>query len=360
MFQLREAGFGSTVFDPVFGGLCHWCIFGGAVRNMKKLVHFVLPVLFLLGSASAQNLPAIDVFGGYSYLSLNIPAETGTGTTAQRLAMNGWDLSASVGIFHRLAVEGDISGHSLGNCLTNTFNCTNLSYMGGARFNFRDRSSKLTGFVHVLGGRDNATLALPNNSSSQTDTSVALAGGGGVDYWLFRHIGVQLGPVDYFYTRHLNTFGVPSQNSFRASAGVVFRFGGDLFAGEPKAQPAPSESQPEPKSKRGAASQTSAGGVQQPAQLPVSIPGRGMPITSLGVVVAPQEFDGAKIVEIVSGGVAEMASLKAGDLIKSVDGKAVRTPMELAAELSDKSGKVRIGIQRGTFATETLVLLGNR
>ena len=55
-----------------------------------------------------------------------------------------------------------------------------------------------------------------------------------------------------------------------------------------------------------------------------------------------------------------MASLRAGDLIKSVDGKAVRTPMELAAELSDKTGKVRIGILRGTFATETVIMLGTR
>jgi PDZ domain-containing secreted protein len=55
-----------------------------------------------------------------------------------------------------------------------------------------------------------------------------------------------------------------------------------------------------------------------------------------------------------------MASMKAGDLIKTVDGKAVRTPMELLAELSDKTGKVKIGIQRGDFATETLVLLGAR
>jgi hypothetical protein len=55
-----------------------------------------------------------------------------------------------------------------------------------------------------------------------------------------------------------------------------------------------------------------------------------------------------------------MASLKPGDLIKSVDGKAVRTPMELAAELSDKTGKVRIGILRGTFATETVIMLGTR
>jgi S1-C subfamily serine protease len=81
-----------------------------------------------------------------------------------------------------------------------------------------------------------------------------------------------------------------------------------------------------------------------------------MAVHSLGVVVAPQEFDGARILEIEPGSVAEMASLHPGDLIKSVDGKAVRTPMELAAELTDKSGKVRIGILRGTVAPETVRL----
>jgi hypothetical protein len=32
--------------------------------------------------------------------------------------------------------------------------------------------------------------------------------------------------------------------------------------------------------------------------------------------------------------------------------------MELAAELSDKAGKVTIGIQRGDFATDVVLLLG--
>jgi S1-C subfamily serine protease len=77
-------------------------------------------------------------------------------------------------------------------------------------------------------------------------------------------------------------------------------------------------------------------------------------------VVGPQEFDGAKVLQIEPGSVAEMASLKVGDLIKAVDDKVVRTPMELAAELSDKVGKVRISIQRGDFATETTILLGGR
>lgn len=326
---------------------------------MKKLVHFALAALFLLGSASAQNLPAIDVFGGYSYLSFDLPANPSQGiTTSQRLALNGWDFSASIGRFHHLSAEADISGHSLNDCNSTTSNCSNFSYMFGPRFNLRDRSSKITGFVHVLAGRDNGTLVY--NSTSESDTSVAVAAGGGIDYWVVRHIGVQLGPVDYMYTRHLNDFGVPSQNSFRASVGVVFRFGGELFAGQPspKSQPVPAESHPVPKSKRGsAAGQTSTAGGQQPAQT-VSSPSHGMLIAALGFAVGPQEFDGAKILEIVPGSIAEMASLKVGDMIKSVDGKAVRTPMELAAELSDKTGKVKIGIQRGDFATETTILLG--
>jgi serine protease Do len=85
-----------------------------------------------------------------------------------------------------------------------------------------------------------------------------------------------------------------------------------------------------------------------------------MSLQALGVTVAPQEFDGAKILTITPGSIAEMASLHPGDMIKSIDGKPVRTPMELAAELSDKTGKVRIGIQRGTFATETVIILPSR
>jgi hypothetical protein len=347
---------------------------------MKILAHFALSALILVGIASAQKTPAIDVFGGYSYLGFDFPANPSASTPSQRLAFNGWDASASIGLFRHLAVEADISGHSLNNCDNTTFNCTNFSYMFGPRFNIGDHSSRLSGFVHALAGRDNATLVTSNSSNPLTDTSLAAAAGGGIDYWPFRHIGIQLGPVDYFYTRHLNDFGLPSQNSFRASAGIALRFGGELPpsepkpANEPKAQSeshrswtrpwhktrtAPAETQPTTtaSTSQPSTSQSSTAGVQPPTSL---VPSHGMPITSLGVVVAPQEFDGAKVLEIAPGSVAEMASLKPGDLIKSVDGKTVRTPMELAAELSDKSGKVRIGILRGTFATETTILLGGR
>jgi hypothetical protein len=351
---------------------------------MRKLVHFALTALFLSSIASAQNLPAIDVFGGYSYLSFDLPSNPSTGTSSQRLALNGWEVSASVGLFHHLAAEADFSGHQQGNCEGTTVNCSNFSYMFGPRFTIGDRAGRITGFVHGLAGRDR--FDSPISAISVTDTSVAAAAGAGLDYWLFRHVGVQLGPVDYIYTNHLNVYGVSSQSNYRASGGIVFRFGGELPPSEPKppkkpkaesgckphrslkrpwhkTKCPPSETQPtttQPTTSAPPTSQPSTAPSRQPAPPAPSVPSRGMPINSLGVVVAPQEFDGARILEIVPGGVAEMASLKAGDLIKSVDGKTVRTPMELAAELSDKSGKVRIGIMRGSFSTETVILLGTR
>ncbi|MGA6987008.1 MAG: PDZ domain-containing protein [Terriglobales bacterium] len=318
---------------------------------MEKLVRIALAAFVLLGIASAQNIPQINVFGGFSYLNFDLPANPSTGATSQNLAMDGWEFSAAVNLFHRVSAEGDFSGHSLSNCTgISTLKCSDFSFMGGPRFTFGSRSGKFTTFVHGLVGRDDATLPGPSGVSV-SDDSVAVAAGVGLDYWIWRHkLGLQLGPVDYFYTRHLNEDAVPSQNSVRASAGVVYRFGGE----GPSTPKAPRQSSSNPHGARTAPVATQPSVVMTQS---VQLSGRGMPVPALGLAVAPQEFDGAKIIEIAPGGIAEMASLKVGDLIKSVDGKPVKTPMELAAELSDKTGKVRIGIQRGDFSTETTILL---
>jgi len=327
---------------------------------MEKLVRIALAALFLLGIACAQNVPAIDVFGGYSYLNFDMPASTET--NAAHLALNGWEFSGAVHVFRRFAAEGEVSGHNLSDCAGESgMTCSDFSYMGGLRYNFGNHSSKITGFVHGLVGQDRADLPISSSSTTQSDTSLAFAAGGGIDYWFFRHVGFQLGPADYLFTRHLNNFdgiNVPIQNNIRVSGGIVFRFGGESTPSEPKARSRRAASVSTSASASTSRPATVAAAAPQPAPLSVSVPGRGMSIPAFGLVVAPQEFDGAKIVEIVPGGVAEMASMKVGDLIKSVDGKPVKTPMELVAELSDKSGKVRIGIQRGDFATETLILLG--
>lgn len=355
---------------------------------MRKLVHIALTALFLLGIASAQSVP-VDLSAGYSYLNFNQPSSNQTPSYQLKMSI-GWDFAAAIGRFHHVGVEADFSGHSLSDCGSVTsVTCNNLSYMFGPRYTSGDRSSRFTFFVHGLIGKDNATLlGLAPTSSTPTvsNTSFAMAGGGGLDIWFLRHVGLQLGPVDYFYTNHLSNNGATAQSSLRAVGGIAFRFGGDFGPTEPKApkEPeekpeshrswkrpwhktvsAPSESQP-PAATSAPPRTAQPAQPAQPAQSAqtaqtsqsLNVPLHGMAIHAFGLVVGPQEFDGARVLQLEPGGVAEMASLHVGDLIKSVDGKPVRTPMELAAELSDKTGKIRIGLQRGELSVETLILLG--
>jgi hypothetical protein len=339
---------------------------------MKKLVCFALTAFIFAGIASAQNLPPIDVFGGYSYFNFGEPSSTET--PSEQLNLQGWNASASINVFRHIGVEVDFSGHQAANCAgVANVTCSNFAYLFGPRYTFGDRSSKSTFFIHAMVGQDRATVLGLNGTTpadnTLNDTSAALAVGAGADFWVLRHIGIQLGPVDLVHTNHFSDSGASSQNTLRASAGIAFRFGGDFPVEEPKAPKEP-KAKPEPQPESESESNhhwwkpwhrshpaptegqpTTAAGPKPGA------PTHGLSIHSLGLVATPQEFDGARIAQIEPGSVAEMASLHVGDLITSVDGKAVKTPMELAAELSDKTGKVRIGIQRGKLSTETVIII---
>ncbi len=78
----------------------------------------------------------------------------------------------------------------------------------------------------------------------------------------------------------------------------------------------------------------------------------GMNVYALGVVVTLGRNQGAEITSEAPNGV--------GDVIDSVDGKPVKTPIELAAELSGKPAgtKIRLGfLIRGEWETETVISL---
>ncbi len=345
-----------------------------------SFVRFFWIPLFLVGSAVAQSHFPVDLFGGYSYEMFDQPA-SGLTPYAQ-LKLNGWDFSLAVGQFHHFGGELDVSGHQVNNCAgASGLTCKNVSYMFGPRYTLGDRSNRLTGFAHALVGRDQATLLGFTSTTSVDDSSLSLAIGAGGDFWVFRHVGLQFGPADYVYTNHFTSNGASGQGSFRVAGGIAFRFGGDFPEPEPKAPKEPKDKseghrswirpwhKSKPEAPEGQSSETSAPAPRKKAPQQPSAPTlaqtnptastgtRGMSIRPLGIVAAPQEFDGAKIIQIEPGSVAEMAALHPGDLVKAVDGKTVRTPMELAAELSGRTGKVRITIARGDLTTETVVLL---
>jgi len=54
---------------------------------MKNFVYFVLAIVPFFSVASAQNIPAVDIFGGYSYYRFDQPQTSVTNST--HLALNG-------------------------------------------------------------------------------------------------------------------------------------------------------------------------------------------------------------------------------------------------------------------------------
>lgn len=147
---------------------------------------------------------------------------------------NGWEASTAVKLIPHVGVEGDFGGlygptYCVETCALGSRDRIR-TYMGGPRVTASVRKASFYG--HVLFGEltykvhAKATTEVPAFSSS--DTSFAMALGGGADFWFSRHIGARLLQVDYL--RNNNTepgyFAHPGQHAnFRISTGVIFRFG---------------------------------------------------------------------------------------------------------------------------------------
>jgi len=191
-------------------------------------------VLVLLGTAlcrpvSAQSLPRVEVFGGYSYL--NVDLQSGVPSTVQipRQSANGWEASVSGDVHRWFGVEADVAGYyknaSLGTGLPD-LHVRNHSFTGGPRLNYRPF------FVHALVGGDHLCGSISGVSLSLCQDSFAAEFGGGV-VWPVRHRWAVRGSADYVLTHHDigdALAGLPNQsltqNNFRASVGIVYILGG--------------------------------------------------------------------------------------------------------------------------------------
>ncbi len=283
---------------------------------------FVFSFCFVIsGLCFAQDSRA-DLFGGYSYLNVD------TNGLGPRQSANGWEASVSGNLNKWFAVEGDVSGYYKNysvsiSGVTENAKVTDYTFTAGPRINLRPV------FIHALFGGDHLGVTasasgggVTGSGSASQDGFGGLAGGG-VQWKVKGPWSVRVS-ADYVFT-HFG--GSVSQNNVRASAGIVYSFGRKQ-ASEPQA-----------------AASTAIGPRTN--------------ISALGVLVTPGRNPGAEIAEEAPNGVAALAGLHVEDVINSVDGKPVRTPMELAAELSTRvaGDKVRLGyLIRGYWQTETVIL----
>lgn len=208
---------------------------------MRKLAGILLVLVFSSLTLSAQssapavedNAGRVNVFGGYNYFR--------NGSQG----FNGWEGQGTFNFTRHLGVTADVAGDYR--------TLASVSILGvGASAKQRlytylfgptvtGNFGRASVFGHALFGEAHSSLGagitLPIIGGISTGltsaNAFAMAFGGGVDIGLSRHFAIRALQADYVRTQFSATDAITTglssslnggQNSYRASAGIVFRF----------------------------------------------------------------------------------------------------------------------------------------
>lgn len=316
-----------------------------------KLTISILVCLGLSASAQAQDTARFNLFGGYSFASVD------TNGLSSRQSANGWEASISGNFSRWFAAEGDFSGYyktfpvnnldatdiGLG-ILNGKVDVRDFAFMGGPRVNFGPV------FAHALIGFDRLTANASGTSdilgplaASASQNSFASAFGGGIQQNVTSHLALRAS-ADYVLTRH-NIFRVinPSapaftQNNFRVSAGVVFTFGLPSLHRSARARPEPRLSSTPARStpRNRSFSQPTSGTSEAPL---------------LGVFGYATEY-GFEVTSLRSDSPAATAGIEPGDTVVEIDESQVHSSADIESAIAaNRTGTITIGylIVRGQW-----------
>ena len=154
-----------------------------------------------------QDIPKVEVFGGYSWAGGNF---------------HGWNSSVTGNVTKRFGIVADFSGH-----YGNEFEGSILvkqdahSFLFGPRYSFRGK--KFTPFVYALFGvtRFHQSAIISGQKLSASDSGFSSALGGGMDIKVSDRFAIRAFQIDYFRP---NFFG-EAHNRGRLAFGVVLHFG---------------------------------------------------------------------------------------------------------------------------------------
>ncbi len=146
------------------------------------------------------------------------------GTGAFTYNANKWlGLTAEIGAYHFKRQINGPPDPTTGIYPLETTSGSLQSYLFGPRVNFR-HFDHFVPFVEVMFGAAHAGSQLTGTTSQ---SSFALAAGGGVDLVLFKNLAWRFFEADYFMTNFTGTLVSPDgrQNNFRIGTGAVLRWG---------------------------------------------------------------------------------------------------------------------------------------
>jgi outer membrane protein with beta-barrel domain len=178
-------------------------------------------IVLSAGSAHAQYSSGrsrqLDFAATYSFIEANSADFGGN------FGVNGGSASLAYIVNDRFAAVADVGVYRFPELPLKT-NSTMYTYLAGPRIMLR-KSDRLAPFAQILvgGGRLNAS----SKGIEAGENALAVAIGGGLDVPVRPHFTIRVVEADYLVTGFANGSGSPAtQNSFRLSAGLVYRFGG--------------------------------------------------------------------------------------------------------------------------------------
>src|SRR6266436_7055079 len=182
-----------------------------------KVVVCLLAVFSIAAIASAQDVPKLDVFVGYSYFRDN-PSTPGVSS----FSLHGGSASVAYNANHWLSGVADFGGYHANNILGSGVDGTVSTYLFGPRISYRHHE-RFTPFAQTLFGVAHASGS--GFGSSSTSNAFAASFGGGLDVKVFHRLSLRAAQVEYLLTRFPETTtSRETQNNLRVSTGFVVHF----------------------------------------------------------------------------------------------------------------------------------------
>lgn len=186
---------------------------------MRRIILTAFLMLLGFTTAAVAQLPTGgNIFIGYSYNHADLDSSDTTN-------LNGWNGSLEGRILPYVGIVADLGGYYGGiglplgcrgvGCPQVHANASVHSVLFGPQVSVP--IGRISPFFRVMAGVGHASAS--GNGLSDSDTSLATAVGGGVDYQLMEGIGWRL-QMDLLHTRFFSN----TQNDFRLSTGVAFHF----------------------------------------------------------------------------------------------------------------------------------------
>jgi opacity protein-like surface antigen len=224
-----------------------WSLFKEQAVKGKFVIGVLAAVALLSVVAVAQEVPKVELAGGYSYLNFH----PGTSIiTSQNF--NGGGGAAVFNFSNWFGIKADFMGYAvgtgwtkklidLGYPVTGSASGNLFTYMFGPQI--KKHSGKLQPFaeglfgaghsngyasvLRCLGGNDSTSCNL--RSGNGNNNAFAMEWGGGLDWAVSPKVQIRPVEVDYLFTNFSSNHIAKvanSQNSFKYFAGVNFTFGG--------------------------------------------------------------------------------------------------------------------------------------